>query len=97
MGDATVILTVGFVLSFCAYHPATEFTTISRWCRSILGLPLLDTVWVMTRRVFMGPCGRPQPCTPGYLDPAEHQLYGGGQIHGLTLFWACWYNLLRSE
>lgn len=100
MGDAGS-LTVGFVLGFLAVHSTQQpGATISPMVPVvILGLPLLDTIWVMSRRVLKGQSPFAADRTHvhhKFLDLGfEHRLTVV-IIYALALFWTCSALLLRS-
>ncbi len=100
MGDAGS-LTIGFVLGFLAVLTTQQSTsTISPMVPlMILGLPLLDTIWVMTRRILL----RESPFSPDrthlhhkFLDLGFEHRFTVVIIYTLTFFWACSALLLRT-
>jgi len=100
MGD-TGSLVVGYVLGFVAVYLTqnNSSTTSPMIPVLILGLPLLDTVWVMMRRIFLG-------VSPFAADRSHvhHKFLSLGFehrftviiIYGISLLWACCALLLRS-
>lgn len=91
MGDAGS-LTVGFLLGFLAIYltqgPAAEVKPVIPFI--ILGLPIVDTVRVMSERVLKG--GNPfQPdrihVHHRFLDLGFNHRFTVIIIHGMTLFW----------
>ena len=100
MGDAGS-LTVGFVLGFLAvYTTQQQSSTISPVVPiMILGLPLLDTIWVMSRRIMNG--GSPFTADRNhvhhkFLDLGFEHRFTVIIIYSLTFFWVCSALLLRS-
>ncbi len=100
MGDAGS-LTVGFILGFLAVHTTQQPTsTISPMVPIlILGLPLLDTIWVMSRRML----SRESPFSADrthvhhkFLDLGFEHRFTVIIIYSLTFFWICSALLLRS-
>lgn len=100
MGDAGS-LTVGFILGFLAVHTTQQPTsTISPMVPLlILGLPLLDTIWVMSRRVIL----RESPFLADrthvhhkFLDLGYEHRFTVIIIYSLTFFWICSALLLHS-
>ena len=100
MGDAGS-LTVGFVLGFLAVmltqSPGT--TNSPMLPVLVLALPIIDTIWVMARRIFAGQ----NPFVPD-LSHVHHKFLDLGFehrmtvviIHALSLFWACSALVLRD-
>jgi UDP-GlcNAc:undecaprenyl-phosphate GlcNAc-1-phosphate transferase len=100
MGDAGS-LTVGFVLGFLAVYTTQQpNATISPMVPIvILGLPLLDTVWVMSKRIFTGEspfAADRSHVHHKFLDLGFEPRFTVVIIYGLTLFWACSALFLRS-
>ena len=93
MGD-TGSLTVGFVLGFLAVlltQPAQAHITPVIPVL-ILGVPIIDTVWVMARRVLQ----KQSPFAPDkthvhhkFLDLGFQHRFTVLVIYGISLFWAC--------
>ncbi len=93
MGD-TGSLTIGFVLAFLALlltqpHGARISPVIPVL---ILGVPILDTLWVMCRRISKGQ----NPFAPDkthvhhkFLDLGFQHRFTVLIIYGISLFWAC--------
>ncbi|APG25714.1 MraY family glycosyltransferase [Syntrophotalea acetylenica] len=92
MGDAGS-LTVGFLLGFLAVSltqgPGATVKPVIPFI--ILGLPIIDTVRVMSERILR----RGNPFAPDrthvhhrFLDLGFHHRFTVLVIHGLTLFWA---------
>ena len=100
MGDSGS-LTVGYLLGFLAVMltqcPGGDVSPMLPVL--ILGLPLFDAVWVMTRRML----NRAKPFSPD-KSHVHHKLLDLGLAHRLTvvviylisLFWACSALLLRN-
>jgi UDP-GlcNAc:undecaprenyl-phosphate GlcNAc-1-phosphate transferase len=100
MGD-TGSLVLGFLLGFMAVqltqHPGATVSPMVPVL--VLGLPILDTVWVMTRRVLMG-------LSPFIADRSHvhHKFLDLGLehrstvivIYGISAIWACLAIVLRS-
>lgn len=91
MGDAGS-LTIGFILGFLAIFltqgPESTIKPVVPFL--ILGLPIIDTLRVMIRRLFLGK----SPFLPDrshvhhrFLDLGFHHRFTVMIIHGLTLFW----------
>ena len=91
MGDAGS-LTVGFILGFLAIHvtqhPSSEVSPVVPLL--ILGVPIIDTIWVMSRRVLNGH----SPFVPDRTHMHHRFLNLGFEhrftvliIYGLTTFW----------
>jgi len=100
MGD-TGSLVVGYVIGFIAVYltQSSTSTTSSMVPVLVLGLPLLDTVWVMTRRITTGV----SPFAADRLHVHHKFLSLGFEhrftviiIYGISLFWACTALLLRN-
>lgn len=100
MGDAGS-LTVGFVLGFLAvYTTQQQSSTISPMVPiMILGLPLLDTLWVMSRRIVQ----RESPFAADrshvhhkFLNLGFEHRFTVIIIYSLTFFWICSALLFRS-
>jgi UDP-GlcNAc:undecaprenyl-phosphate GlcNAc-1-phosphate transferase len=100
MGD-TGSLVIGFLLGFLAVHMTQRpGATVSPMVPVlVLGLPLIDTVWVMTRRVFIG-------LSPFIADRSHvhHKFLDLGFehrftviiIYGIATVWACLAVTLRT-
>ncbi len=100
MGD-TGSLVVGYVIGFIAVYLTqhTGSTTSPMVPVLVLGLPLLDTVWVMSRRAISG-------ISPFTADRSHvhHKFLSLGFehrftviiIYGISLLWACCALLLRD-
>lgn len=100
MGD-TGSLVLGFLLGFLAIHLTQHpGTTVSPMVPVlVLGLPLIDTVWVMTKRVHMG-------LSPFIADRSHvhHKFLDLGFEHRFTvviilviaIIWSCLAVVLRS-
>ncbi len=93
MGD-TGSLTIGFVLAFLALLlTQPQGTTISPVVPVlILGVPILDTLWVMFRRIAK----RQSPFAPDkthvhhkFLDLGFQHRFTVLVIYGISLIWAC--------
>lgn len=93
MGD-TGSLAVGFVFGFLAVlltqAPGSDISPIVPVL--ILGVPIMDTVWVMCRRVVQGM----SPFAPDkthvhhkFLDLGFQHRFTVLIIYGISLFWAC--------
>jgi UDP-GlcNAc:undecaprenyl-phosphate GlcNAc-1-phosphate transferase len=100
MGDAGS-LTVGFILSFLAVHTTQQpSSTISPMVPIlILGLPLLDTIWVMLRRVRVGESPFQADRTHvhhKFLDLGFEHRFTVIIIYTLMFFWVCSALFLRS-
>ncbi len=92
MGDAGS-LTAGFLLGFLAIHlTQQEGALISPVAPLlVLGLPIVDTIWVMTRRIYHGL----SPFAPDrahvhhkFLDLGFAHRFTVLIIYGITLFWS---------
>lgn len=99
MGD-TGSLTVGFLLGFLAVLlTQQEHERISPMLPVIvLGLPLFDAVWVMSRRMLkrMGPFSPDKTHVHHkFLDLGIQHRFTVLVIYALSLFWACSALLLR--
>ncbi len=101
MGDAGS-LTVGFLLGFMAVYmtqrPHFQFSPMVPVL--ILALPLLDTVWVMTRRFVQ----RASPFVADrshvhhkFLDLGFEHRFTVIIIYSLSLFWSCSALLMRTQ
>ncbi len=100
MGD-TGSLVVGYVIGFFAVFltQSSTSTTSPMVPVLVLGLPLLDTVWVMMRRIVSG-------VSPFAADQTHvhHKFLSLGFehrftvifIYGISLFWACFALLLHE-
>ena len=100
MGD-TGSLVLGFLLGFMSVSltQAPGATVSPMVPVLVLGLPIIDTVWVMTRRVFMG-------LSPFIADRSHvhHKFLDLGLehrftviiIYGISAFWACLAIVMRS-
>jgi UDP-GlcNAc:undecaprenyl-phosphate GlcNAc-1-phosphate transferase len=100
MGDAGS-LTVGFVLGFLAVHTTQQpNSTISPMVPIvILGLPLLDTIWVMSKRILTGESpfeADRSHVHHKFLDLGFEHRFTVLIIYSLTLFWACSALFFRS-
>jgi UDP-GlcNAc:undecaprenyl-phosphate GlcNAc-1-phosphate transferase len=100
MGD-TGSLVVGYVIGFIAVYltQKSSSTTSPMVPVLILGLPLLDTVWVMFRRIMTGV----SPFTADRTHVHHQFLTLGFEhrftviiIYGISLFWACCALLLHE-
>ncbi len=99
MGDVGS-LTVGFMLGFLAIHlTQTGGAAISPMVPVlILGLPLLDTIKVMLRRVrkHLGPFAPDNTHVHHkFLSLGFEHRFAVLVIYGLSLFWACFAVLFR--
>lgn len=101
MGD-TGSLTVGFVLGFLAVHltqrPGGHVNVLAPVL--VLGLPVFDALWVMSRRAIR----RMSPFSPDrthvhhkFLDLGFEHRFTVLVIYSLSLFWACGALLLREQ
>ena len=100
MGD-TGSLVVGYVVGFVAvYMTQKEGASISPMVPVVvLGLPLLDTVWVMSRRVLAGKSPFSADRTHvhhKFLSLGFEHRFTVIIIYGISLFWACCGILLRN-
>ncbi len=92
MGD-TGSLTVGFILAFLAILlTQSETASVPPFAPVlILGLPIIDTIWVMSRRLVKGE----SPFTPDlthvhhkFLDLGFQHRFTVLIIYGISFFWA---------
>lgn len=100
MGDVGSLV-VGFILAFVAISltqtPGSPVKPVAPLL--ILGLPIIDTVWVFVRRLIKGQ----SPFAPD-LTHIHHQLLGLGlnhhftviAIYGISLFWAAFSVLFHD-
>ena len=100
MGDAGS-LTVGFILGFLAVHttqsPASTASPMVPIL--ILGLPLLDTIWVMSRRIIQGESPFAADRTHvhhKFLNLGFEHRFTVVIIYVLMLFWICSALLFRT-
>jgi UDP-GlcNAc:undecaprenyl-phosphate GlcNAc-1-phosphate transferase len=101
MGDAGS-LTAGFLLGFLAIHLTQyEGSTISPIAPLlVLGLPIVDTIWVMSRRFFKGD----SPFSPDRTHVHHKFLNLGFEhrftvliIYAITVFWSVFAVLGRNR
>jgi UDP-GlcNAc:undecaprenyl-phosphate GlcNAc-1-phosphate transferase len=100
MGD-TGSLVVGYVIGFIAvYLTQRSISTTSPMVPVlILGLPLLDTVWVMMRRIMTGVSPFAADRTHvhhKFLSLGFEHRFAVIVIYGISLFWACFALLLHK-
>ncbi len=100
MGDAGS-LTLGFLLGFLALHllqsPGSSLDPMVPVL--VLGLPILDTLWVMTRRVLSGVSPFIADRTHlhhKFLDLGFEHRFTVILIYGISVFWGCSAILMRS-
>ncbi len=100
MGDAGS-LTLGFILGFLAImltqRPGSTVSPVVPLM--VLGLPIVDTLWVMGRRVLRGLS--PFVADRGhvhhkFLDLGFEHRFTVLLIYGVTLFWACFAVALHA-